>query len=897
MKNLSNTGRSKTMLACGTAALALLAASPAFAQDAAPAPAADVPAAATTDDAAASDIIVIGTRRTDRSSTNSASPIDVIGTKELSTQAASNLLDVVKNVIPSFFVAQNTISDASSFVRSPSLRGLPADNVLVMINGKRLNRSALVQVYSGGDTGLGYGSQGADINSIPAIAINNLQVLRDGATAQYGSDAIAGVMNYGVRSSDRGLELQGRYGQYYRNGDGRSYQIAANTGLHLGERGFVNLSGEYDDDGRTSRGVTRPTALAYATQNPGNAGQLPYYPLPAQIWGNSPSRGWKVLVNGELELSDSAKFYVIGNASHSRSEESFNYRASTAAILDPTGKTLINPAGQTAATIAAANYIRLCPRSFLNYQPTGVDPLGCGDPPGTGATTDPYFRNLYPAGFTPIFVGTVNQLWGVAGIKGAFGDLTYDVSVSTSRNTLDLSMFNSLNTAFSPNNPASAAPYNTATQTSFDFGRQAQKETNANLDLAYPIEVGFAKPITLSAGVEYRKETYQLTASDFQAYAQGGASGYGGVSPSQAGTWSQSNVAVYGGAETDITSNWTIGLAGRYEHYNTFGSTTVGKVNTRFEFLPGYAIRGTVGTGFHAPSPGQQHNSTLTTNFIAGQSIQTGTFPVDSTASQYYGAKPLTPEKSTNFGVGFTAEPMQGLTFTIDYYNIKVKDKIFVTQSFTVTPEDIAASTALNTIFGGQSGGNVSYFTNGLSIRTQGVDVVAGYATKALGGDLNVSLAYNHNNNEVLQANPNVINGAQIATIRNLAPHDRANFSVTYSAGSISLTARENYYGSWVNVSDYGIKAGTAGANGGPVQVFGAKATTDIDLAYNLSKELTISVGANNLFNTFPDKLNSSSQQIFPVTGGGEDGQVNPRNGGPFGFNGGFWYARVRVKF
>ena len=840
-------------------------------------------AAAATDADKAEGIVVIGTRRTDRSSTNSASPVDVIGAQELSTQASSNLLDVIKNVVPSIFVAQNSISDASTFVHSPSLRGLPADNVLVMVGGKRFNRSALVQVYSGGDTGLGYGSQGADIGSIPSIAIGNLQVLRDGATAQYGSDAIAGVMNYGVRK-DRGVELQGRYGQYFRNGDGKSYQIAANVGFGLGERAFVNVSGEFFDDGQTSRGVTRPTALAYARNNPSNAAQLPFYPLPAQIWGNSPGHGWKILVNSELELSDNATFYVVGNAANSKASESFNYRASTAAILDSTGTTL--------HTTKQPGDIVLCGRSFLNYNPVaGNDANGCS------TTQDPYFRNLYPAGFTPIFVGIVNQLWGVAGIKGALGAGTFDISATGSKNSLDLAMYNSLNTAFSPNNPAASAPYNTATQTSFNFGRQAQKELDANLDLTYPVEVGFAKPVTLSGGLEYRKETYQLTVSDFQGYAQGGASGYGGVSPSQAGSWSQSNIAAYVGAETDILSNWTVGIAGRYEHYNTFGSATVGKINTRFEFAPGYALRATFGTGFHAPSPGQQHNSTLTTNFINGNSIQTGTFPVDSAASLFYGAKPLTPEKSTNFGVGFTAEPMHGLTLTVDYYNIKVRDKIFVTQSFTVTQANLNSSPALNTIFGGQPGGNVSYFTNGLSTLSRGVDVVASYNTEAMGGKLNLSLAYNHNANKVLRANANVISGSQIANIVNLAPHDVAHFTLGYSKGSFSLTARENYYGSWVNANDYGNSAGTAGANGGALQHFGSKATTDLDLTYSLSEELAITVGANNLFNTFPDKLNNNSIKLFPVVGGSADGQVYARNGGPFGMNGGLWYVRVKVKY
>lgn len=875
MRNLSNLALRGALLASAAAFGGVAAPQAAFAQE----------TAAPADDAApAESIVVIGTRRTDRTVTSSASPIDIIGTKDIATQASANLVDVIRNLVPSFSVQSNSISDASTFVRSPSLRGLSADETLVMINGKRLNRSALVQVYSGGDTGLSYGAQGADISSIPAIALKNLQVLRDGATAQYGSDAIAGVMNYVIRDNKEGLEVQGRYGQFYQNGDGKSYQIAANAGIKLSDRAWINISGEYNDDGRTSRGKTRPTALAFAAQNPGDVGQLPYYPLPAQIWGNSPTRGWKILFNSELELSDSTKFYVVGNAARSKAEQSFNYRASTAAVLDSTGSVLKSPANYNPA---AGDQV-LCGRSFLNYNPTpGPDALGCA------TTQDPYFRNLYPAGFTPVFVGIVQELWGTVGFKGNFGKLDYDLSASSSRNTLDLSMYNSLNTAFTPTPGFATAPYNVATQTSFDFGRQAQKETNVNLDVTYPLEVGFAKPIVISGGFEYRKETYQLTASDFQAYAQGGASGYGGVSPQQAGSWSQRNIALYLGAETDITSNWTVGIAGRYEHYNTFGSATVGKINTRYEFIPGFAIRGTVGTGFHAPSPGQQNNSTLTTNFNQGVSIQTGTFPVGSAISQIFGARPLTPEKSTNFGVGFTAQPNPHLTLTVDYYNIKVRDRIFISQPFptvdaahpdgSITAADIAQFPVLAAV---GVGGQVSYFTNGLTTRTQGVDVVATYNTKALDGDINVSLAYNHNNNKVLRANANVISAAQIGNIRNLAPHDVARLTVGYTREKIAITVRGSYFGSWINATDYGFG-----------QTFGSKATADLDVTYNMSKDLALSVGANNLFNTFPDKLDNRSLTIYPVTGGAADGQVYARNGGPFGFNGGFWYARVRIKY
>jgi iron complex outermembrane receptor protein len=888
MTHFSN--KKRVVLAALTAATCLGSSGVALAQAAPAAPAA---AAAPAD--ADAGIVVLGTRRTDRTSTSSASPIDIISTKELATQGASNLIDIVKNVVPSFFAPQNTISDASSFVHSPSLRGLPADETLVMINGKRLTRSALVQVYSGGDTGLGYGSQGSDIGSIPAIALKSLEVLRDGATAQYGSDAIAGVMNYGLRDNDHGVEVQGRYGQFYRNGDGKSYQLAANAGFKLGDNGFANLSGEYDSDGQTSRGVTRAQALAYIAQNPGNAGALPYYPLPAQVFGNSPSHGWKVALNSGMDISDSAKLYVVANASHSHTEESFNYRSSTDAVLDPTGTTL-------QSSYAMGDVVE-CARSFLNYNPTpGKDANGCS------TTQDPYFHNLYPAGFTPVFVGVVEELFGVAGIKGTAGKLTYDVSVSASKNTLALSMYNSLNTAFSPNNvvvnPVTDGPYKTNTQTSFNFGKTSQKETNANIDLTYPVEVGFAKPVTLSGGFEYRKETYVLGVSEFQAYAQGGASGYGGVSPSQAGSWSQSNVAFYAGAETDITNNWTVGTAGRYEHYDTFGSATVGKINTRYEFIPGFAIRGTVGTGFHAPSPGQAHNSTLTTTFIGGTSIQAGTFPIDSVISQDYGAKPLTPEKSTNFGVGFTAKPTRGLSLTVDYYNIKVRNRIFVSQPFpivdathpdgTITQADITAHPELAAV---GVGGTVSYFTNGLNTLTQGVDLVAAYNTPLSGGNLNLTLAYNHNNNKVSSAQANVINGAQASVIEHLAPHDTAHFSANFTRSKWSLTVRENYYGSWSDANDYGNSAGTTSPNGGPLQVFGAKATTDLDVTYNFASQFALTLGANNLFNTFPDKLNKNSQTILPITGGGTDGQVYPRSGGPFGINGGFWYVRATVKY
>src|SRR5436305_4010136 len=254
------------------------------------------------------EIVITGTRRTDRTVTNSASPIDVINHQELVGQPTANLLDSVKNIVPSFYVGSNSISDASTFVRAPSLRGLPGDETLVQINGKRFNRSALVQVYTGGDTGLSFGSQGPDISAIPSIAIKNLQILRDGATAQYGSDAIAGVMNFGMRNDRNNIELQGRYGQTFDHGhtrldSGKTRQIAGTAGIGIGATGFIDVAGEWYKDDGTSTGETRPIGVIFAQQHPDLAPQLPNYPLPVQIWGNSPQHGWKGVVNAGVDVT------------------------------------------------------------------------------------------------------------------------------------------------------------------------------------------------------------------------------------------------------------------------------------------------------------------------------------------------------------------------------------------------------------------------------------------------------------------------------------------------------------------------------------------------------------------------------------------------------------------
>ncbi|MBJ7485984.1 TonB-dependent siderophore receptor [Brevundimonas sp.] len=837
------------------------------------------------------EIVVLGTRRTDRSATDSASPIDIITAEELVSQPAADMLDVIKNIVPSFYVPQNTISDASTFVRAPALRGLAGDQILVMINGKRYNRSALVQVVGGGDTALSLGSQGPDISMIPAIAIRNLQILRDGATAQYGSDAIAGVINYGIRTDDSGLELQARYGQTYA-GDGESYQIAANAGFSLWGNGFVNVSGEYFDDGQTSRGATRPIAAVFAAANPSLATRLPNYPDPVQIWGSSPTDGYKAMVNAGYDLSDNATLYATLNVGHREADQSFNYRSPISAttplaVDNGTG----TPATGSPGRNGAFNPI------FLTRCPTGNATCPAG---GFVRDTNTYsFASLYPAGFTPRFQGVVDQLYGTLGTRGvADSGLTYDLSATLAENSLDLAMTQSLNASYGPQS-----------QTAFKFGKLTQREVNLNFDLTYPLEVGFASPITLSAGSEYRREEYRQGAGDEQSYGVGpyasqalyrlvspgvyvrdgsasqspGASGYGGTSPASAKTTSQMNYGLYVGAETDVTEAFTVGLAGRYEDYDTFGGTYVGKINALYRVTDTFSIRGTVGSGFHAPSPGQNNTEILTTTFVAGNQVQIGTYPVTSAIAQYYGAKSLSPEESTNFGAGFIFKPSPVLTLTVDAYQIDVDERIGISQSYTVTAAAIAAQPALAAV---GVDGAVQYFTNGFDTTTKGIDAVASYRTELLESPLNLTLAYSYNKSEVTRAVVGTIDAARIIDIENLTPHHRANIAANWQVGSFSINGRANYYSSYLSEQDY------------PGQEFGDKVTADLDVSYTLHDAYTFTVGAANLFDEYPDKIApTTSNPIYALTGSTADGQIYPRSGGPFGMNGGFWFAKISVKY
>ncbi len=910
----------KALLLLGTTAILTFAAGIADAQTAGTAPVASTAAPV----AAGEEIVITGTRRVDRTVADSASPVDVISNDDLVAQSAANMMDQVKYLVPSFFVGQNTISDASTIVRSPSLRGLPADEILVMLNGKRFNRSALVQVYTGGDTALSFGSQGSDLSSLPSIGIKHLEVLRDGATAQYGSDAIAGVLNYGLRDN-AGLEVQALYGQYKNNSDGQSHQYGADWGTRW-DRGFVNIAGEFDSDGQTSRGVNRPIAVSFAQENPNLANTMPNYPLPVQIWGQSPTHGYKFLLNSAFDVTDDSKVYLFGNYANSHTDESFNFRSS---LL---GSRTYGLVGGGTGSQSGRSFFQ---HAYYNPCPAGADAVSSCPQGGYVQTDDAsafWLKSIYPGGFTPRFTGDTTELFGALGYKGTAGAFGYDVSVSQSSNTVDLGMHDSISPSFGAES-----------QTAFKFGDLIQKETDANLDLTYQLDAGLASPLTLSGGGEYRKEQYTAEEGDLQSYGAGpyavanplyaetspgsgnyalvgtsadctvtgavctavegaAASGYAGTGPTYAGTESQASHAFYLGLEGDVLHNLSMGVMGRYESYDSFGSKTVWKFNTIWHVNDMIALRGTIGTGFHAPSPGQSNVQVVTTSFVQGNSIQQGTFPVTSAVAQHFGAVPLKPETSKNYGVGIVLTPFPSFTATIDAYQIDVTDRIALSQSFPVTqaiiddPLNAAIHTELALV---GDGGTVQYFTNGFNTRTKGVDVVGTYhMVLSDASKLGLSLAYNYNKSEVTSYNPLFISTDFIIDVEHLAPQNRGTLSVDWAKGPISVNLRENYFGSWIDANDYPTAFDTNG-NITAGQEFGAKMTTDLSGSYSFLDHYVVTVGGSNIFNTFPDKIQSTaSSPIATITGGQlTDGSVLPRSGGPFGINGAFYYARLIMHF
>lgn len=793
-------------------------------------------------------IIVTGTRRNDLTAANSPTPIDIISADELLNQGSSDVNDILRQQVPSLNVQRFTSNDGSVFTRPYSLRGLPPDQTLVLVNGKRRHRGATVQLSN-----IPYirGSQGPDLATIPSIAIGQLEVLRDGASANYGSDAIAGVLNFRLRDDRDGATLIARYGQYYK-GDGEDVLIQGNVGLPFTPDGFVNISGEYTNSDITSRQNQRPDAQALI-----NAG-IQGVPVPAQRTGNPKAEAARLFVNAGVKLNEDMEFYTFGNYSWSKGTTAFFYRypGTNPPFPFPTN-------------------------SLFNSVPLTQTP---GGPRFT-------FRTLFPGGFAPDFHATINDASLIGGLRGKLvGDLTYDVSSSYGQNNVKYRITNTVNPSLGPNSP-----------TEFRTGELEQRELNFNFDLTYPLEVGFDQPLNLAGGLEWRRETWEVTPGELASYQVGpfasvlepdtpnptdrvglpaGSSGFPGLGPSQAGTFSRSNWAVYTALEGDVTDWLSLGLAARYEDFSDFGSTFTWKVNGRVEFSDAIAVRGSVNTGFRAPTPGQSNVSSTFANInaLTGQPFITGIVSPSNPVALLFGAQPLQPEESFNIAAGVVLTPARRLTFTLDYFNIKVDDRIGLSGGFNLTQAQRDQLVAAG-IPGGGDFTTIQFFGNAFDSRSQGVDAVLTYGFHMFGGDATLSANVNYTKTEVTRAGPLITGDRErLLELEDFVPDWKGSVAFNYQGDRIGLSTTASYYGKWTDF----------GPNLANDQTGSAEILVDAEISYRLTDHFTLAAGGSNIFDNYPDREFRASQLI--------NGFKYLRFS-PIGFNGGFWYVRGTAKF
>ena len=829
--------------------------------------------------AAGDTIVVTGTRRTDRTVTESAVPVDVFTSQDLKTQASPSLQTILKNLVPSFNQGRLAGQDGSAFVRPPTLRGLPPDQILVLINGKRMHRSALVQVL--GDS-LSAGSQGADLSQIPSVALGRLEVLRDGASALYGSDAIAGVINLGLRTNDSGYEINARYGQTYR-GDGKDIQLSANAGFKLGE-GFLNISGEFSDQGQFNRAVDRPDSAALRVLGI-------KVPSPPTRYGQPDSTNYRFVLNSAIPVGDKDEIYFFGNYGYSKGEVDFNYRRPAAVTVPGTISFPGQPAAgpQTFPVSVNAVYLDTIPGLFT---PTGR--------PIYSATGKTFLASqFYPDGFTPLFKSTNEDFSANIGYRGetSYG-MKFDLSAASGRNRIRYNLDNTLNPSLGPQSPKN-----------FYLGLLEQRETNFNLDVSYPVEMGFASPLNVAGGLEFRRETYlvglgelasyqigpfatqtvqRADGSRFQSTAAVGANGFPGYSPDAVTDSSRNSYSAYLDLEADLVEGFTLGVAGRFDNFSDFGSTVNGKVSARWAINDAIALRGAASTGFRAPTPGQSATANVQTGFPNGSTVPVATATVTpgSVTGIFFGSQPLKPEKSTSFSGGFVLTPGGGFNLTLDYYNIKVRDRIAITSSFSVSPAQQLALSGLG-VANAFDLGQVNYFTNGFRTRTQGADMVASHRADGSLGTFNTSLAVNYNKTKVTERTiPAAIDLRRSLNIEGLTPAWRGVLAETWTNGMFDATARVNYFGKFTSYNNQS-------ATDFGVQTFGSDVSFDLEVGVTLAERFRIAAGGENLFNRYPDR---DVRNNYASTGANNAGRLYNDNS-PLSYMGGFWYIRGSAKF
>lgn len=760
-----------------------------------------------------------------------AVPVDVIGAREIEATGLSDTMQVLEALVPSFNFPRTTIADGSASVRPATLRGLGPDQVLVLVNGKRRHTTALVHV----NATVGRGSTGADLNAIPVSAIERIEVLRDGAAAQYGSDAIAGVINIVLKSGASPVTLSAKGGLTLTDqgvggdstSDGELADASASYGWRVG-RGWVFATANYRDRSRTNRAAPDPRDQVVA----GDAGKSAVA-QPNHWVGDPETKDALIFLNAQLPLG--------------KAETTFAY--------------VFGGWGRREAT--APGFFRR-------------------------ALDDRNHPEIYPLGFLPLIDTEVIDGSGTAGVRGIRSGWFWDISAQYGRNSMDFTVGDSLNASLGPTIPPN--------QTLFYAGTYVFDQYVANLDVSRQVEIGLPGPVNLAFGTEFRRESYQILPGEPASYVDGGlpnqfggraapgAQVFPGLRPSNETDASRNNVAGYLDLEGDLLKWLRLEVAGRVENYSDFGSTADGKVTLRIEPHKTLVLRAGASTGFRAPSLAQSFFSATSTNFInlgAGLvPVEVGTFPVGSPQARALGAQDLEPEESVHLSGGVAWQPVDALRVTVDYYRIEIARRIVFSGNLTgprIQP--------LLAPFGASS---ARFFTNAIDTRTQGLDLFASYRADMGGaGILRLQAAYNAANTDIVGtvATPVPLVGLenvlfdreQRRRIECGQPKDSARLSADWSRSRWSAAAHVNRYGEYCSPQN-------SPAND---QTFSPKWITDLEVSYSAGRA-TVAVGGQNLFDVYPETQ-------LPANSLG--GIIRYPAFVPYGVNGRFLYARIVLKF
>ncbi|WP_277593688.1 TonB-dependent receptor plug domain-containing protein [Pseudomonas chlororaphis] len=753
-------------------------------------------------------VIVTGTRAQERTASASLSPIDVIAGESLRSSGSSELATVLAKLIPSINFPRPSLVDGAELTRPAQLRGLSPDQVLVLVNGKRRHTSAFVNL--GG--AVGRGSAPADLNAIPLSAIDHIEVLRDGASARYGSDAIAGVINIILKSADHGGSISTKYGQY-KKGDGIQRQVAGNSGFALGDNGFVSLSGEGANNDYTDRAGKdfRPASVGSTT-----------YGQHVFRQGEPETEEGKFQFNSAYSFNDAAELYGFGGYSKRRGETAAFYRASNASNNNPV---------------------------------------------------------LHPNGYLPLINGTLQDTSLVLGLRGELLDnWHYDLSANYGKNTYELRT-KTINTSLGLDTPHA-----------FDNGTLTNDQRQLSLDLSREFSLGWLPyPVSVAFGTEYLHQGYQIEAGQPESYYQTGSSGLGGFRDSDAGSSSRHNFAQYLDLETHFTDKLAVSAAVRHEDYSDFGSNVSGSLSARYDFTPRVALRGSVSTGFRAPSLAQQ-NFTFTSSQLIGNTIQeSGTFAADSQVARLLGAEDLKAEKSRNYSLGLVLEPLDNLTVTADLYHIDIRDRVSLSSNLVLN------STAIDYLKANGVGNinytSARYFTNATDTSTDGVDLVANYRYRLDNGiRWNSTLGYNYNHTKVtdVKANPAILDQLGVNLVRVDRRERIGLLGDTTPQHKLSL-ANDFNYGNWAlhsNLVRYG-EFTSYQADKVNDQTFSAAWLLDLAVDYKLQNWL-FTLGGDNVTDKYPEKVNAYASS---------GGNLAYSTFSPYGYSGAFYYAKVAYSW